>query len=104
MVLRRCMSNISAQALGLAIMTDVSRPTVTRWEVKFRAATIMAAKRFHSTCRARLMCDAVPQVGWRMQLHAVRGDATNSAVWQKCCLRVCARSHRHTRARQCVRT
>eukprot|EP00959_Pyramimonas_sp_CCMP1952_P012504 264186-Pyramimonas_sp.AAC.1 len=88
MVLRRCMSNLSAQSLGLAFMADVHRSTVTRWEVRFRAALVMAARRFHSTCRARLATDPAPSIGWRLQLHVVRGDATNSAVWQKCCLRV----------------
>ena len=88
MVLRRCASNLAAHALGLALMTDVHRTTVTKWEIRLRAATLAAARRFHRFCQLVLKTCSVPDDSWLFQIHTMRGDATNSKVWQKCKLRV----------------
>ena len=46
---RRCMSNCAAYSVGLVLMRDLSHPTVTKWEIKFRAALVASSRLFVTT-------------------------------------------------------
>lgn len=61
------------------MLSDVSRHTVTRAEVWAGAALTAVSKKFHEAMRFHLNnADDL-----RLRVIAFRGDATNSAVWQR---------------------
>eukprot|EP00959_Pyramimonas_sp_CCMP1952_P098324 2055155-Pyramimonas_sp.AAC.2 len=74
------MSNVAAHALGLCLGMDIHRTTVCRWEVWLRAALVASAKHFHASCRAEM---ALSTSGLHVQLHCLRGDATNACIWNR---------------------
>eukprot|EP00959_Pyramimonas_sp_CCMP1952_P232726 4863670-Pyramimonas_sp.AAC.1 len=83
--MRRCLSNVSAKGLGLALMRDLSHNTVSRWEVKLRASLNAANRSWARQVSMDLalhgkMGDAAP--GWKFLFNQYRSDATNSHVWQ----------------------
>ena len=90
MGMRRVISNCSAFSLGLALETNVSRQTVTHWEVKIRAALLSSFKKFHEEMQSRLadMHDSADSrehyIGClTLSLKVLRSDATKAQVWQK---------------------
>ena len=48
MAMRRCISNVSAMCLGLALETDLHRTTVAQWEINLRAALVATARHYHA--------------------------------------------------------
>ena len=92
LALRRCMSNSAANALGLTLQMDVHRTTVVRFEVNLRAALLASSWHFHKTYQQLLAEDLDGEEDHdhccRFEVHGMRGDATNSQVWQKSKLRV----------------
>lgn len=84
--IRRNFSNISQEAFGATVLSDVSRHTVSRAES--HAGTLLAARArlFYRLMRGQLPALSVEsqeEGGWSMFLHTLRGDATNSSVWQR---------------------
>ena len=85
--IRRCLSNMAAYSLGLALHTDLSHQTVTRYEILLRAA--MMSWSYHWHCANRVLLQRPGEdLAWCVQLHCLRGDASNAVVWQRCKLRV----------------
>lgn len=83
LAIKRSLSNAGAHAIGIISELDVTRQSICRWEIWLRAALLSAARRFHMQNQASLWLSDADQDGWRFQVHSVRGDATNAAVWQK---------------------
>ena len=82
--MRRNLSNIAAGDFGAVILTDISRQTVTRYELVAAASRICSSRHWYCEQGSRLAelltnhpGDAIPVV-----CHSIRSDATNSTVWQ----------------------
>lgn len=81
---RRCISNCAAYSVGLVIMRDLSHPTVTKWEIKFRAALVAASRMFVSHAVEDIAQHLVSKAdGWKFLYNSYRSDATNANVWQR---------------------
>ena len=68
---------LPSATLGFALQTDVSRKTVTKWEVRFDDAIRASCFAFH-----RHMEEALKSSGGFL-IHAMRSDATNAKIWQR---------------------
>ena len=79
--LRRALVNVSSEWLGCSMLEDLSRWSVSRFEVKLGAANISSFRAWHGDMEARL-ADRGPAAALSIAAHAFRGDATNSSVWQ----------------------
>eukprot|EP00959_Pyramimonas_sp_CCMP1952_P266099 5563240-Pyramimonas_sp.AAC.1 len=100
LALRRTISNVGSAKLGLILQEDIGRRAITSAEIRLRAALLASTKEFNHSNRVRLSlerdvdpedCD-IPQSipaalrelpSWRFSMYVLRGDATNSQVWQK---------------------
>ena len=87
MAVRQTLASKRTATLGIACETDVHHTTVERWEVNLRATAVAALWSFHTEMRRDI--SHVHTVGWNqlgttLEMHTLRGDATNSSVWQKC--------------------
>merc|ERR1712079_304797 len=86
MALSRCLANAAAYTVGYCLQIDVHRTTVCRYELLLRAVCAAAAHNSHKENAMRLSVDKSNKI--RFQLHLMRGDATNAAIWQRSKLRV----------------
>jgi hypothetical protein len=77
MAIRRCFGNIAASDLGCTILADVSHQSVTRYELNLHGSFITACRSFHADVTENL------SEPFTITTFSARGDATNSAVWQK---------------------
>ena len=101
LALRRTLCGVGANRLGLAIMEDVGRHAITSAEIRVRASLIAYTQNFncHRSSRLAVKDDFIPDpildipAGvdarlaampcWRFSAYTIRGDATNSQVWQR---------------------
>jgi hypothetical protein len=86
--IKRALTNGAAYTLGLGISTDVAASTVIRWELRLRAALQASMKKFIELCYGEMELGRVCSPGLRLALHAIRGDATNANMLEKCKLHV----------------
>lgn len=83
---RRTASNIAAGAVSMMVQMDMSDRTVSKYELKLRAAILASTKNFHSSHQLELRTtedNALDARSFRFELHVMRGDATNAQCWQK---------------------
>ena len=86
---RRCLSNCAAYGLGFALTRNIHHTTVSRWEIKLRAAFVAAGRCFfHSATSELVQHRAGREPGWMFFINQYRSDATNAAVWQRSKLHV----------------
>eukprot|EP00959_Pyramimonas_sp_CCMP1952_P411401 8620859-Pyramimonas_sp.AAC.1 len=86
LALRRATGNTSASSLTWTLQMDVSGKTVIRYEVLLRASLVAASLSFHQQHQRDLRFFANdPNHGgaWCFEVHVLRGDATNAAIWQR---------------------
>jgi hypothetical protein len=99
---RRCISNCAAYSVGLVLMRDLSHPTVTKWEIKFRAALVASSRLFVTTAVEDITHHLVSKAdGWKFLFNSYRSDATNANVWQRSKLHVTDISTTYTGAAVC---
>ncbi len=77
--LRRNISNTAASNMGAAILEDLSRQVVVRYEIEAAAALNAKFQEFHASMDS--IVDAQPSLA--IACHSFSSDATNSAIWQK---------------------
>ena len=88
---RRCMPGTSAFRFGLALGIDVHGSSVTRYEIRLRAALNVSFVGFIRQCQLAVVqahIDAPFQadpaaVAWAFDVCLIRGDATNAQCWQR---------------------
>ncbi len=100
LALRRTISGVASNRLGLALGQNIGRRQITSAEIRLRAALIAATQASNREHRARLLLEPDESLdpwempasasddlkrlpSWRFSCYSVRGDGTNSAVWQK---------------------
>ena len=77
--LRRNMGHMSNKAAGL--MSDTSRQTVGRWEIRLGTCVIASMINFHRDGE-HMMVDGAGGGGMRLAVHMFIGDATKSSAWK----------------------
>ena len=82
------MSNSGANALGLNLQIDVHKSTVVRFKIYLRAALLASSHHFHDVHQGLLEEGLGQDSCCRYEVHGMRGDATNSQVWQRSKLRL----------------
>lgn len=75
MAIRRTVSGCSATKLGCAVLADISCQSVSRYEVRAWAALVASSQHFYGAY--------LPMGEDVCATHVLRGDATNSSVWQR---------------------
>ena len=78
LAIRRNLTNCASSDLGLALMADVSRWTVTRAETKAAACLVESSRQFFRRWRECIM-----EKGHSVTVLGYRQDATNSNIWAK---------------------
>ena len=91
LALRRCAANIGAERLSIALQTDISHQTVTKWEHACDAALVAASRSFYAEKHGvGMAADCMLSGGTPcFVIHHVRSDATNANVWQHSKLHCC---------------
>lgn len=79
LAIRRNLSNCATSDLGLVLMCDISRWTVTRAEVKASACLLASSRLFWTRWREDVLAG-----GYSTTVIGYRQDATNSAIWNRC--------------------
>ena len=79
LAIRRNLSNCATSDLGLVLMCDISRWTVTRAEVKASACLLASSRLFWTRWREDVLAG-----GHSITVIGYRQDATNSAIWNRC--------------------
>ena len=83
LAIRRNLSTVSCADIGSVILSDVSRWSVARAEVRAAAALTASAKYFFAEAERRYFAPP-PQTGsFPLIVHGFRSDATNSSIWQR---------------------
>ena len=90
---RRTAANASATALGLVLAIDVHRTSLAAWEIRLRAATVASMRNWFQSMYIEMFLHSVQDATnvhvdsdfaehgfgeWMIQIHGVRGDATNT--------------------------
>ena len=84
LALRRNLSNVSCADLGLVIMDDASRWSVSSAEVRAGSSLIASFRNFHENMMLEMFHEDGLQAGdFNLSLHVISQDATNSDIWQK---------------------
>ena len=90
--IRQMLSQGPAGNLGLTLLDNIARQSVTRCEQKLVACWLAAGARFHHEAESNVAYlfsrslddDCAPQaLKFGIALHSFKGDATISTVWQK---------------------
>lgn len=99
LVLRRLISGMSANRLGLALSIDIHRTSVCRWEMLFAASLLARVRHWYSEMQRALAGPVISSTGEaepmagerhvRFATHWFCGDATNALVWQKTKIHTC---------------
>ncbi|CAE6972319.1 unnamed protein product [Symbiodinium sp. CCMP2592] len=82
LALRRNLSNVSCADLGLVILDDASRWSVSRSEVRAGAAATASMREWHAGMLQEMFHPDGAE-DFNLSLHIVSQDATNSGIWQK---------------------
>ena len=80
MTRRKSISGVAATSLWLATEVDVHHVTVTKYELRLRAAQVAAMHAFFVVSVKERKLLAETDTGMRIRLHDIRADATNSSV------------------------
>ena len=75
MAVRRTAANMTATSMSIALQTDVSHTTATKYEVKLWAGLISYSRMFHTSHQLDLQAgvDSADPRAVRFQLHMMRG-------------------------------
>ena len=85
MAIRRSGSNCAAWSVGIALGTDVSHKSVTKYEILQRTAQVASDRAFICASSQNMTEHAKEgaSAGWKFRMAMVQGDATNATVWQR---------------------